>query len=359
MIQKAQEKIFFLVQAESFANEIKQLKSEKKMVPESSSNSQLDQFLDNRGILQVGGNLRKSNLAGEENHPVILPKKCPVSNMIIQWSHHSVAHGARGMTLNHLRQRGIWIVNANAIVRHLIHKRVLCYKLPGKMGYQKMADLPQERCTEAAPFAYCGVDMFGPLIIKERRSELKRYGALFTCFSSRAVHIEVTNTLDADSFILALRRFMTRRGIVCSVWSENGTNFVGARNKLQAFKEMKHDKIKSFLQGNGADWILWHNNPPGACHMGGVWEPQIRSARTILEGLLKTHINSLNDESLRTLMAEVELIINLRPFTVETISDSKSEIPLSPSKLLTMKTSFAMPPPGEFSKPDAYSKMRW
>ena len=104
MIQKAQEKIFFLVQAESFANEIKQLKSEKKMVPESSSISQLDPFLDNRGILQVGGRLRKSNLTGEENHPVILPKKCAVSNMIIQWSHHSIAHGARGMTFNHLSE---------------------------------------------------------------------------------------------------------------------------------------------------------------------------------------------------------------------------------------------------------------
>ena len=84
MIQKAQEKIFFLVQAESFANEIKQLKSEKKMVPESSSICQLDPFLDNRGILRVGGRLRKPNLTGEENHPVILPKKCVVSNMIIQ-----------------------------------------------------------------------------------------------------------------------------------------------------------------------------------------------------------------------------------------------------------------------------------
>ena len=214
--------------------------------------------------------------------------------------------------------------------------------------------------TEAAPFTYCGVDMFGPLIIKERRSELKRYGALFTCFSSRAVHIELTNSLDADSFILALRRFMARRGTVRSIWSDNGTNFVGAKNELQrAFKEMKHDKIKSFLQENGADWILWHNNPPGASHMGGVWERQIRSGKIILEGLLKTHSHSLNDESLRTLMAEVELIINSRPLTVETISDSKSEIPLSTSNLLTMKTSVVMPPPGEFIKPDAYSKRRW
>ena len=202
--------------------------------------------------------------------------------------------------------------------------------------------------------------MFGPLIIKERRSKLKRYGALFTCFSSRAVHIAVSNSLDADSFILALRRFMARRGKVHSIWSDNEINFMSTRNELQrALKEMKHDKIKSFLQGNGADWILWHNNPPGASHMGGVWERQIPSARTILEGLLKTHSHSLNDESLRTLMAEVELIINSRPLTAETISDSKSEIPLSPSNLLTMKTSVVMPPPGEFSKPDAYSKKRW
>ena len=175
------------------------------------------------------------------------------------------------MTLNHLRKRSIWIVNANAIVRHLIHKCVICRKLRGKMGYQKMADLPQERCTEAAPFTYCAVDMFGPLIIKERRSELKRYGAFFTCFSSRAVHTEVTNSLDADSFILAFRRFMARRGTVRPIWSNNGTNFVGARNELtRALKEVKHDKIKSFLQRNGADWILWHNNPPGASHVGGV-----------------------------------------------------------------------------------------
>ena len=64
-------------------------------------------------------------------------------------------------------------------------------------------------------------------------------------------------------------------------------------------------------------------------------------------------------EDLRTLTAEVELIINLRLLNVETISNSKSEIPLSPSNLLTMKTSVVMPPPGEFCKPDAYSKRRW
>ena len=85
-------------------------------------------------ILRVGGRLRKSNLTEEENHPVILPTKCAVSN-IIKWIHHSVAHGARGMILNHLRKRGIWIMNAKAIVQDLVHKSVICCKLRGKMGH--------------------------------------------------------------------------------------------------------------------------------------------------------------------------------------------------------------------------------
>ena len=97
--------------------------------------------------------------------------------------------------------------------------------------------------------------------------------------------------------------------------------------------------------------------------MGRVWEHKIRSGRTILEGLLKTNSHPLNDESLRTLMAlttlNIELIITSRPLTVKTISGSKSEIPLLPSNLLTMKTSVLMPPPGEFSKLDVYSKRRW
>ena len=88
-----------------------------------------------------------------------------------------------------------------------------------------MAELQQERCTEAAPITYCSVNMFRPLIIKEIRSELKRYGTLFTRFSSRDVRIEVTNSLDADPFILALRRFMARIGAAHSIWSDNTSVF--------------------------------------------------------------------------------------------------------------------------------------
>ena len=82
----------------------------------------------------------------------------------------------------------------------------------GSTQSQKMSDLPEDRLEPAPPFTYCAMDFFGPWIIKEKRKELKRYGALFTCMVSRAIHIEVTHSLDTDSFINALRCFICRRG---------------------------------------------------------------------------------------------------------------------------------------------------
>ena len=139
--------------------------------------------------------------------------------MVAQWSHQCVGHGARRLTLNHLKKSGVWIISANSMVRHMIHKCVTCHRLRGKLGFQKMADLPDKRCLEAAPFSYSGVNMFGPILIRERRLDLKCHATHFACFSSCAVYIEITNTIDADSFIMALRRFLARRGSVQSIWS--------------------------------------------------------------------------------------------------------------------------------------------
>ena len=174
------------------------------------------------------------------------------------------------------------------------------------------------------------------------------------------MHIEVTCTMETDSFIQALRRFMAKRGKVRSIRSDNGTNFVGTDNTLRkALKEMKQEQIRDYLLQNGTDWITCYENPPGVSHMGGVWERQIRSARSILAALLKTHRHSLSDEGLRTLVAETEAIINSRPLTVESLSDINSEISLSPSNLLTMKSDAIMPLPGVFNRPDLYSCRQW
>ena len=189
---------------------------------------------------------------------------------------------------------------------------------------------------------------------------MKRYGALFTCLACRGIHIEMTKSMETDSFILALRRFIARRGNVRSIRCENGGNFVGTKNELaKCIEEMDHNKIREYLLKHNANWIHWKMNPPPASQMGGVCERQIRSARAILSSILKTHSNSLDDESLNTLFTEVEAIVNSRPLVVETINDVNSKVALSPTNLLTMKSKVIMPSPGEFSRPDVYCRKRW
>ena len=174
---------------------------------------------------------------------------------------------------------------------------------------------------------------------------MKRYVCLFTYPSSIATHIESTNSLSTDAFIQARRRFVSRRGNVQVIRTDNGTNFVGASAELnKAFSEMNHKKINEFMLEHGGQWIQWKRNPPTASNMGGVWERQIRSAHAILVALLKIHGTSLNDESLHTFLAEVEAIVNTRPITSESLSDVHSPVPLCPMQLLIMKSRVVMPP---------------
>ena len=368
--EEAEIAILRFVQSQSFSKEFEALRQvsdkddgdqrgrakQKKMVlKKASSLTRLDPFVL-EGLIRVGGRLgRADDLSQEMKHPVILPRKSHVSNLIIKHLHERLAHTGRGHTLAKLREK-YWVTGANAAVRHMIANCVTCCRNRAPVTEQKMADLPKDRVTPAPPFTYTGVDYFGPYMIKEGRKELKRYGCLFTCLASRAVHIETANSLETDSFIQALRRFIARRGPIREIWSDNGTNFVGAKAELQqAVDEMDNEQIRSRLHQEGTDWIF---NPPSGSHMGGIWERQIRTTRKVLTVLLREHGSRLDDESFRTLLCEVEAIINSRPLTFAS-SDPDDLDPLSPSNLLTMKTSVVLPPAGVFQRADVYMRRRW
>ena len=172
---------------------------------------------------------------------------------------------------------------------------------------------------------------------------------LFTCLSSRAIHIETVTSLNTDSFILCLRRFVGHRGNIRLLRSGNGSNFVGASSEFKkAFAETDHQRINGFMRDKGGQWMLWKRNPPTASNMGGGWEKQIRSGRTTLTSLLKTHGTNLNDESLHTLLIEVEAIAN-----------SRLLIPLSSICLLTLNSIVVMPPLAVFTAPDIYCLKHW
>ena len=352
-----------MIQQEAFQSELKFYGRSKGTTPKALRKGQgniwrLDPFVDNTGLLRVGGRIRKSSYPDADRHPVILPKHSVAVTRILEHHHQMVHHGGHPATLNAVRSHGYWVISGHTQVKKVIFTCVLCRKYRGRLGEQKMADLPQSRTEEVAPFTNAGVDLFGPFSIKEGRISVLRYVALFTCFSSRAVHLEAVNNVSADNFILALRRFLARRGPTSSLRSDNGTNFVGAKNEFRkAYQEMDHSKINDYLLSHRCEWITWDTNVPEASHTGGVWERQIRSVRSIMTSLLHDHPTTLTDEAFRTLLAEAELIVNSRPLTADT--NNPSSPALSPIQLLTLKSKVVFPPPGIFQKEDIYCKKRW
>ena len=358
-ISKAEKLIIRMLQDKWYSKEKECLQSNSRVL-KSSTIIKLDPFLDGDQLLRVGGRLRKGHLQDMEKHPIILPKKEAIVERIIAHYHEEIAHLGRTSTLGEIRTQGYWVINGGSQVKKLIDKCRRCRELRGRPETQKMADLPEERVScDEPPFTCCGADMFGPLITKEGRKELKRYGIIFTCYSCRGVHIETTTSMNTDSFILALRRFLSRRGPVRSIRSDNGGNFVGVEEEMKkALKEMDHGRIRAFLLKHSCDWIEWQKNPPESSHMGGIWERQIRTVRSVLSGLLKEHSGRLDDESLTTLLVEVESIVNSRPLAVDNLNDETVD-PLTPNHLLTMKSKVLLPPPGVFQKADVYCRRRW
>ena len=170
----------------------------------------LDPFLDEDGLLRVGGRIDRSNLPTDIKHPYIIPKDCHLTKLLVAHHHQRCEHQGRGITLNHIRSSGYWIIGATSAINHYIHHCVKCRRWRSFPQRQKMADLPKDRLEPAPPFTYSAVDCFGPWIIKDGRREVKRYGVLFTCMASRAIHLEVANSLDTNLFLNAYQRFVGR-----------------------------------------------------------------------------------------------------------------------------------------------------
>ena len=162
------------------------------------------------GIVRVGGRLEKTVVEFDVKHPIILPQKCHFSQLVIRQYHVEMGHSGTSHTCASVREK-FWIVKGGSAVRHVIGQCIFCRKRNAKVGKQFMADLPSCKLQSfERPFYDKGLDYFGPFMIKQGRSLVKRYGCVFACLTMRAVHIKIANFLTADSFITALRRFTAR-----------------------------------------------------------------------------------------------------------------------------------------------------
>lgn len=348
---KAETAIVCFCQRKRFPEEITSLQKGEG-VKRTSHLCKLDPILEG-GVLRVGGRLSRTAMPDEAKHPAILAKDLHISDLILHHVNQQTGHGGRNHMLAKLRQR-YWIPGASIAIRKTLSKCVVCHRLHAAPGHQRMADLPQDRVSpDEPPFTRVGVDCFGPFEVKRGRGTAKRYGVIFTCLAMRAIHLELASSLDTDSFVNALRRFIARLGQVLELRSNNGTNFIGAEHELrEAVGKWNHAQINDTLLQKGIRWIF---NLPAGSHHGGVWERLIRSVRKVLNSVLRTQ--NLDEECLYTVFCEVEAIINSRPITKATTDPNDLEA-LTPNHLLLLKSKPALPP-GVFQKEDIYVCRRW
>lgn len=308
-VQDAELVLFRLIQKEEF---------DERFIKEKYN---LEIYKDDIGIIRLKTRLILSDEPECFKFPILLPGSNIIVQKLIYHNHCLLLHAGSATVLSNLRER-FWITNIRRWVKKVISDCVVCKKLKCKAASAPVAPLPANRMKNCKVFEVTGIDVCGPLFLK---SGQKVWVVIFTCAVYRAVHLELIESMSTDSFLMALRRFIARRGRVNTVYTDNGTNFVGANNLM---KKLNWDRLQEFSTIQRFEWIF---NVPGAPWWGGFWERLIRILKDLLRKMLgKAHLNYVE---LETLLCDCESTINSRPLTY--IADSLENLtPLTPSCFL-------------------------
>ncbi|XP_075151102.1 uncharacterized protein LOC142225212 [Haematobia irritans] len=326
----------------SFSAEITCLHNGRE-ISKSSELVKLSPYIDENGLLRVGGRISNSELLSEIQHPIILPKKHEVTILILKEEHIKNLHPGVSTLFVIVRQT-YWIMGARNLIRQLTHKCLKCFRHARHITQQRMADLPKVRVRQAFPFQNTGCDYAGPITLRihsGRNSKTsKGYICLFVCMVTSAIHLELVTDLSTEGFLAALRRFISRRGKCSNIYSDNGKNFVGAKRKLNdMFRQLQADDhnqiVTETLAKEGINWIFI---PPYSPHWGGIWESGVRSVKLHIRRVIGTAI--LTFEQMHTLLAQVEAVINSRPLGFASDTDTNY---LSPSHFLIGRPTTMVP----------------
>ena len=210
-----------------------------------------------------------------------------------------------------------------------------------------MAALPPERTTLDRPFTTTGVDFAGPFDIKSftgRACKLtKGYVCIFVCFSTKAIHLEATTDLSTATFLSAFQRFISRRGCPTTIFSDNGTNFVGASRELEKdFRSFLRESQTTVCSTYGIQGLTWRFIPAGAPHMGGLWEAGVKSFKTHFRK--ETQSYKYTFEELSTVLTRIEACLNSRPLCPMT-DNPQDPVALTPGHFLIGSPILAPPEP--------------
>ncbi|XP_055622107.1 uncharacterized protein LOC129765713 [Toxorhynchites rutilus septentrionalis] len=305
-----------IVQAETYGDELKvltknQQRQAAKWYPleKGSPLYKLTPLLDPDGVIRMEGRTGDAEeLPFELRFPIILPRDHEVTRKIILHFHERYGHGFRETVKNELRQR-YFIPNINAAVRKVASSCLWCKVHRNQPRTPRMAPLPNQRLSPyQRAFCYTGVDYFGPVEVSSGRSHPKRWVVLFTCLVMRAVHLEVASDLTAASCLMAIRRFVGRRGTPLEFWSDNGTNLKAAGKEIfENIRVIEEECADAYTDAR----TKWRFIPPASPHMGGSWERLVRTVKEALVVILDG--KKLTDEILHTAIIEAEDMVNSRP----------------------------------------------
>ena len=331
-LSDAKHSLISLEQNRFFRGELKLLKDEQQL-SKSSNLRNLCPFYDpDYNALRVGGRLGNSSYHELKKFPFLIPTNSHLAPLLVRHFHEETLHGGGQMTQAALREH-FWIVGVKPLINKTIQNCLNCCRYSLKAPFQLMADLPAERVTPVRPFSLCGLDFAGPFITKLPECEgQKRYIALFVCFVTKAVHLELVSSLTKEACIMALKRFASRRGTPTKLFSDNGLNFIGARNELLKLEEVlasrDEESVFAYANQKGSQWIVI---PPRAPHFGGLWEAGIKSMKRHLRRVVGQQ--KLTNEEFLTVLHQVEAVMNSRPLTP--LSSRPNDLtPLSPAHFL-------------------------
>ena len=253
--------------------------------------------------------MENAEMGIEAKHPILLPKSDHLTNLIIQDVHHRIHHGGVSATVAALRDT-YWIPSARQKVRAILHRCVKC-KLINGLSYAPPdpAPLPRERVWMMDPFTGTGVDLTGALHVRSEldpSQSIKVYIALFTCTSSRAIHLEVVEDLSAEKFLAALRRFSNRKSTPRIIYSDNATNFQSSASTIRQL--MESEAVSNFCAHQGIQWRFITKRSPWH---GGFWERLIGLTKTTLKKVIGR--NRISADELRTVITDVEVLSTTAP----------------------------------------------
>ena len=346
-------------QADHFQEEIYSLTS-NSVLPSKGCLLSLHPFLDSSGVLRVGGRQQESELSYSSLHPVILHGKHPITKLIICTEHLRLLHAGPTLLTSSLCRR-FHIIGCRKTVRSITRACTICRRNSAKPHPQMLGQLPIERTTPDSIFERVGVDYAGPFYVKygfvRKPTIVKAYACVFVSLIVKAVHLELVSDLTSEAFIACLRRFVARRGKPSLIWSDHGTNFVGADRELKEFLEfLQHQKtqgtISEFCSTQG---IQWKFIPEHAPHFGGLWEAAVKSMKTHLKRVVANV--KLTFEELTTVLTQVEACLNSRPLVPLPCDDDGVDI-LTPGHFLIGRPLESLPDPA-FSYRSVSLLRRW